>query len=284
MFLWLFLVFFLSQYSESVIRDGDLANLQRVPYVVILRSILRSALKKAITCGGTLISADMIVTAAHCFGTPLNKIKRTYIIAGVNGLQSDELQLRNVSRWIRHPDFQWGTQEDFALKFDIALVQVKPNFNMTDFVRPIKIAQEPFPYGVFGTICGKGRVDIDKRNGKYILCRNIERMDPYICKRQGQFGGDIDIFRTVGPTSATFCTFQVTCKGDSGSGVVYKKEVYAVASATHLYFHCFTGFAFGILPIAIEAELYWAYDWIIVTGKKWGADGCNWPPESKCFT
>ena len=75
------------------------------------------------SCGGSILSSQWIMTAAHC--VEKKNASQIKVYAGSNMYLSG--QLRNVSRIIAHPSYSNGTHQN-----DIALLQLSSALNMND--------------------------------------------------------------------------------------------------------------------------------------------------------
>ncbi|XP_054934402.2 chymotrypsinogen A-like [Dermacentor andersoni] len=81
-------------------------------------------------CGGSIITRNVVITAAHCFpATSLpEKISIYY-----NSTKPKAGPVNYVDRIFRHPKYN----QRHAMKYDIALLKVRNNFRFDRFVRPI---------------------------------------------------------------------------------------------------------------------------------------------------
>jgi secreted trypsin-like serine protease len=88
-------------------------------------------------CGGSIISGDWIITAAHCteddFNNPISASQMDVIVGATNPRNGLEGQVYYVSKVIRHENYDPGT-----LANDIALLQLRTTIN-TDNATPIRL-------------------------------------------------------------------------------------------------------------------------------------------------
>jgi len=141
--------------DDSKVIGGELAALFEFPFLV---SFQRRSLAWAHTCGGTIIDANWVVTAAQCVDgvTNLNNIRvagAEYSFTEVNGYE----QYRGILRAVMHPDYWQPSHYN-----DIALLELSNPFNFgvngTVAAVALPTLQQSTPAGTNVTIIGWGPI------------------------------------------------------------------------------------------------------------------------------
>ena len=186
--------------------DGEETKPNEFPWMVNVNNM----------CGGSLISAEWVLTAAHCVhgNAAWNRVELG---------QHDKItpaMRKSISRVIIHKDWKRG------MKFnnDIALLKLK---NPVDFKNVPNIDRICLPANRAGTfarstaiVAGWGKTSVHSGGSRVLMKTDVNVISNTKCRR---YGGD---FSSV--TSAMLCTvprywdndYKGSCKGDSGYSTI----------------------------------------------------------------
>merc|ERR1711923_679951 len=129
---------------------GEDAYYGEFPHQIML---LRGGPDGSLMCGGSLISSDWVVTAAHCCDG--QSASRLGVAVGAHNLYTDDADQENiqVSRVVMHESY-----DDWKVENDICLLQLESSATMGSHVGTISLPSqnEEYESGTMCTVTGWG--------------------------------------------------------------------------------------------------------------------------------
>ncbi|SDQ44858.1 Trypsin [Actinopolyspora saharensis] len=175
-------------------------------------------------CGGTLVAADKVVTAAHCTMTPGGESPRSVrdlsVVLGRKDLRTGAGQSVEVERVWRHPRY-----EHFTSGFDVAVLTLSRKVA----TRPVEMvgAAEETPYapGTTGSVYGWGRTGESEPASPVLRSVRVPVMANSRCARA------YESFDSGGMFCAGYSEGgKDACAGDSGGPFIVRGRLVGVVS------------------------------------------------------
>ena len=178
-------------------------------------------------CGGTLISNNFVLTAAHCITT--HEPADIQLTAGMHQQSSkderDARQTRTVSAIYVHPEY-----DSNRLSNDIALLRVDTPFNYDTYVQPACLADDDPQGGASVIMIGWGAESIDTG-----MVDTLKQAYTTVVDKCWRYWG-------VWVTDRQICVADTArgdsvCKGDSGGPIMTLIDGQYVASGVASFTH-----------------------------------------------
>lgn len=188
---------------ESRIVGGETAAIGQFPHQVSLRQLNQHY------CGGSILSTNKILTAAHCIYGNLNIVGSTAVV-GTNTLNSVG-QSHLVLLAVFHPSYNPQNTVN-----DVAVLTLITSIQFNQYVQPISLSlSNPIP-GETLTLSGWGLTSYPGNIPNDLQYINLQALDLSTCAARLQGANPI----TTGHVCTTSPANQGACQGDSGGPLI----------------------------------------------------------------
>ncbi|XP_050550440.1 transmembrane protease serine 9 [Spodoptera frugiperda] len=201
--------------KDNRVVGGAIAPANAHPYFAGLLISLVGTSGQSV-CGSSLLSANRLVTAAHCWTDGWNQAWQFLVILGSNLLFSGGVRIATTDV-IMHPQYSTAN-----LNNDIAMIRLPTNVLFTTGIQPI--ALPPSWSGTFvgnwAVAAGFGRTSDQQAGASTIVSHvNLQVISVQACQA---------VFGSVFVVPSTICTNGAggvgICGGDSGGPLVYNQN------------------------------------------------------------
>ncbi|XP_026837207.1 proclotting enzyme isoform X2 [Drosophila erecta] len=200
--------------TPFIVHGNDFARGQYPWLSAVYHKEVRSLAYK---CGGSLISASIVISAAHC----VHRKTEDRVVVGLGRYDLDDYgedgaEMRNVLRLLWHPDYNTRTYSDA----DIALITIERPVTFNDIIAPICMwtVEASSRVSTTGFIAGWGRDEKDSSRTQYPRVVEAEIASPTVCA---------STWRGTMVTERSLCAGNRDgsgpCVGDSGGGLMVKQ-------------------------------------------------------------
>ncbi|XP_056398748.1 transmembrane protease serine 13 isoform X2 [Hyla sarda] len=197
--------------KESRIIGGTEANSGDWPWQASLQVRIETHYEHI--CGGTIINNVWVVSASHCFTSPV-PINYWRIVAGTVNLNQPQ-SMSGVAAIIRHENYNEDTDD-----FDVALMKLSNPFTFSNSIGPacLPMTQQNFNPGTSCFISGFGKtVASSKETSNVLMKTEITIISTSVCNSFNVYNGAI--------SARMMCAGDLnggkdSCQGDSGGPLV----------------------------------------------------------------
>ncbi|XP_046488795.1 venom protease-like [Neodiprion pinetum] len=214
--------------SQKLIVGGTRAERMEFPHMAAVGYDLPTA-GVGWYCGGTLISENFVLTAAHCTFSSNWGTANWVRVGDLNLQRSDDGARpvdRRITQRIRHPQYELPSQYH-----DIALLRLESRVSFNAWIRPACLHTSPTTGTQKAIATGWGRVEwADDEGSSDLLKVTLPLVDQRTCNASYLAGGSVVQLRDGVVGEWTICAGKDgsdTCQGDSGGPlVIYSKKEY----------------------------------------------------------
>ncbi|GJQ74528.1 hypothetical protein Trydic_g21393 [Trypoxylus dichotomus] len=198
---------------DERIVGGIEANIEDFPYQISLQY------KGRHFCGGSIISSNLVVTAAHCTDG-IKKPSSLSVRAG-SASHKEGGEIYNVKEILQHPEY-----DSRIIDYDVSIIKTEEDFKFSDVIKAVSLADKAIGPNHYAVASGWGTMREGGSVADILRQVYVPLMSDEDCRK---FYGKNKI------TDRMLCAGYVegghdSCQGDSGGPLVYNNTLIGVVS------------------------------------------------------
>ncbi|KAG4075983.1 hypothetical protein HA402_003809 [Bradysia odoriphaga] len=214
---------------------GERVNITKVPWHTGIFTDIASRSTFSQICGGTIINAKLVISAAHCFWDAVEnrlyeasnfKVGAGKYYRDFYATEPTKPQLVDVAQIIAKQEYN-----DYAgyYALDIALLILVDHFEFNSYIKPICLEtnlnfnEKYVQPGLVGKVAGWGLEESGGKSSPELKYIDLPAIEYNECKQK--LSAELQLFITGDKFCAGYTTGQAVCRGDSGGGLVFPKQV-----------------------------------------------------------
>ncbi|XP_068276789.1 acrosin-like [Nyctibius grandis] len=245
-----------SRYGSSRVVGGTDAQPGAWPWIVSIQAPWKTGTGHV--CGGSLISSQWVLTAAHCF-IKVSHISTWRVVIGATQLSQEgpETQVRNIARLLVHENYAHGPEEN-----DIALLVLDQPVQCGYYVQLACVPDFSLRVSELTTCYVSGWGSTTPRSGRpsdALQEAQVHLIDAKLCNSSWWYRGAIHTHNLCAGYPQGGID---TCQGDSGGPLVCKDK-----SADYFWLVGVTSWGYGCgrpRQPGVYTSTQHFYDWILV--------------------
>ncbi|XP_077494487.1 chymotrypsin-1-like [Amblyomma americanum] len=193
-----------------VLLGEPISSKRQIPWIVQLKAVVRN--RYTFDCGGSIISSNVILTAAHCVSYLIGKEDAVQVIVFYNTTIEYSGVYNYAESMMPYPQY------DEVNSYDVALLKLQDPLRFDAFVKPICLPMHKIQVqGKPLLAAGWGRIGIGNKSSTKLLYAELHALDDDICFEWTTRLKDAETHKKI-VTGPSICVHErkSICKGDSG--------------------------------------------------------------------